>query len=99
MMDSKYLRQLNLSVASPRNGPMYRPISRALERGIAKGQLTPGLRLPAERQLATSLGVSRATIVKAFQELEARGLVRGYVGCGTFVSGAPEASGAPFAWR
>jgi DNA-binding transcriptional MocR family regulator len=55
--------------------------------------------LPAERQLAIALKVSRATVVKGYRELEARGLARGYVGRGTFVSAAPDSSGAPFAWR
>ncbi len=72
---------------------------RALERAITNGTLTPGSRLPAERQLAIALKVSRATVVSAYRELEARGLVRGYVGRGTFVSAAPDSSGAPFAWR
>jgi DNA-binding transcriptional MocR family regulator len=93
------LRQLGLSTALPRSRPVYRHLVRALERGIAKGTLRPGHRLPAERQLATSLAVSRATVVTAYRELESRGLVRGYVGRGTFVSAAPDASGAPFAWR
>src|SRR5204863_8496141 len=61
--------------------------------------LTPGVRLPAERELAVALQVSRATVVKAYRELESQGLVRGYVGRGTFVSAAPDSSGAPFAWR
>ena len=64
-----------------------------------KGGLTPGTRLPAERELARALSVSRATIVNAYRDLESRGLARGYVGRGTFVSAAPDTSGAPFAWR
>jgi 2-aminoadipate transaminase len=38
-------------------------------------------------------------VVTAYRELEARGLVRGYVGRGTFVSATPDAASAPFAWR
>jgi DNA-binding transcriptional MocR family regulator len=78
---------------------VYRHISRAIERGITGGSLTPGARLPAERELARALIVSRATVVNAYRDLESRGLVRGYVGRGTFVSAAPDTSGAPFAWR
>jgi len=37
--------------------------------------------------------------VSAYRELESRGLLRGYVGRGTFVCAAPDPSGAPFAWR
>src|SRR5437763_9838049 len=43
--------------------------------------------------------ISRATVVSAYRELEARGLVRGYVGRGTFVFARPDAASAPFAWR
>src|SRR6266566_3689907 len=99
LLDHAQLRQLGLSGGQPRTRPVYRHVVRVLERGIAKGTLAPGLRLPAERQLALSLGISRTTVVSAYRELEARGLVRGYVGRGTFVSAAPDSSGAPFAWR
>src|SRR6266566_966030 len=99
LLDHAQLRQLGLSGGQPRTRPVYRHVVRVLERGIAKGTLAPGLRLPAERQLALSLGISRTTVVSAYRELEARGLVRGYVGRGTFVLAAPDSSGAPFAWR
>jgi 2-aminoadipate transaminase len=99
LLDHARLRQLGLGGGVPRTRPVYRHVVQALERGITKGTLTPGLRLPAERQLARSLGLSRTTVVSAYRELEARGLVRGYVGRGTFVSAAPDSSGAPFAWR
>ena len=94
------LGQLGLSAASlPRTRPVYRHIAHAIEHGITNGTLTLDFRLPAERELARALKVSRTTIVNAYRDLETRGLVRGHVGRGTFVSAAPEASGAPFAWR
>lgn len=93
------LRQLGLSRDLPRTRPVYRHVVRTLERGISTGALATGLRLPAERELAAALRVSRTTVVTAYRELETRGLVRGYVGRGTFVSAAPDSSGAPFAWR
>ncbi len=37
--------------------------------------------------------------MSAYRELESRGLLRGYVGRGTFVCAAPDPTGAPFAWR
>jgi DNA-binding transcriptional MocR family regulator len=57
------------------------------------------MRLPPERDLAASLDVSRPRSSAPIRELEARGLVRGYVGRGTFVSAKPDAASAPFAWR
>jgi 2-aminoadipate transaminase len=99
-LDATTLRQIGLSAATlQRTHPVYHHIFRALERAVTDGALQPGSRLPAERQLAIALQVSRATVVKAYRELEARGLARGYVGRGTFVSAAPDSSGAPFAWR
>ena len=94
------LKQIGLSSAGmPRTRPIYRHLTRALERAMTTGALKPGVRLPAERQLALALRLSRATVVKAYRELEAQGLVRGYVGRGTFVAAAPDSSGAPCAWR
>src|SRR3954447_686726 len=83
----------------PRTRPLYRRIVTLLEDGIGRGAVPPGQRLPPERDLATALNISRATVVSAYRELEARGLVRGYVGRGTFVSARPDAASAPFAWR
>src|SRR5499427_7826395 len=100
MCDDTQLQLLGLANgALPKTRPVYRHISQAIERGITAGTLALDFRLPAERELAQALKVSRTTVVNAYRDLEARGLVRGYVGRGTFVSAAPEASGAPFAWR
>src|SRR3954467_4856127 len=93
-------RTLGVAPASmPRTRPVYRQIVGLLADAIGRGTLAAGHRLPPERDLATALIVSRATVVTAYRELEARGLVRGYVGRGTFVSARPDTGSAPFAWR
>ena len=79
--------------------PLYAHLVTLLEAAIARGDVPSGSRLLPERELATRLRISRTTVVSAYRELEARGLLRGYVGRGTFVCAAPEPSGAPFAWR
>ncbi|MGH2530716.1 MAG: PLP-dependent aminotransferase family protein [Thermomicrobiales bacterium] len=80
---------------------LYEQVTEALAAAIASGELASGARLPSERDLAASLGISRTTAVNAYRELAARGLVRGHVGRGTFVcaGNGPEPAGAPFAWR
>ncbi|UCN15843.1 FadR/GntR family transcriptional regulator [Cellulomonas iranensis] len=56
-----------------------------LERLIATGSLTPGDRLPAERDLAATLQVSRATLREAMHELENKHLIERRPGRGTVV--------------
>jgi len=79
--------------------PLYGHLVSLLENAIAKGELPSGTRVPPERALAQRLKISRTTVVSAYRELESRGLLRGYVGRGTFVCAAPEPEGTPFAWR
>jgi len=83
----------------PTARPLYAHLVELLEAGIARGDLPSGARLPPERDLAKRLRISRTTVVSAYRELEARGLLRAYVGRGTFVCAPPDPSGAPFAWR
>ena len=98
--DHVFLKAIGLSAPGPiTSRPVYRHIAQAIERGVTNGGLPPGTKLPAERELARALKISRATVVAAYRDLESRGLLRGYVGRGTFVSAAPDSSGAPFAWR
>ena len=85
-----------------RNGsshPLYNQLLEALESAIESGDLTIGTRLPSERAMADQLKVSRTTVMSAYRELEARGLIHSHVGRGTFVCASPEGTGAPFAWR
>lgn len=79
--------------------PLYSHLVTLLESAISRGELPSGSRVPPERELAQRLRISRTTVVSAYRELESRGLLRGYVGRGTFVCAAPEPSGTPFAWR
>ena len=51
------------------------------------GDLRPGDRIPASRELATQLGVHRTTVANAYAELESEGLIHGHVGRGTFIRG------------
>ena len=75
--------------------PLHVTIAEQLAAAIASGALAPGARLPPERHLAESLGVSRMTVRQALGDLERDGLLRRVVGRagGTFVS--EPGSGAP----
>jgi GntR family transcriptional regulator/MocR family aminotransferase len=66
--------------------PMHRQLYDHLRGAILSRQLVGGLRLPATRMLATELGVSRNTVVNAFDQLLAEGYMEGRVGAGTYVA-------------
>lgn len=66
--------------------PAYRWLYAALRGHILEGRLRPGARIPATRDLANRYGMSRGTIVSAFEQLKAEGYVEGTVGSGTYVS-------------
>ena len=85
--------------------PLYRQIADALWGGVAGGVLPAGTRLPPERSLAAALGVDRTTVVAAYRELAAAGLIEAHVGRGTTVVGPPPVAPAagvaparPLAW-
>ena len=65
--------------------PPYRQIEDALRGLIERSALKPGTKLPSTRDLATLIGVNRLTVHKAFQRLEAAGLVVTKIGDGTYV--------------
>jgi 2-aminoadipate transaminase len=70
-----------------KNGePLYAQIANYVRRLIETDVLTPGVKLPATRELAVDLGVDRATIVAAYDELVAQGFATAHVGQGTFVA-------------
>jgi DNA-binding transcriptional MocR family regulator len=78
---------------------LYLQVARSVEEALRAGRLHVGDRLPPERELALDLGVSRTTVTGAYQELQARGIVRGHVGRGTIVVGTPpDARHAALPW-
>ncbi len=66
--------------------PLYQQIAEYMERRIVYGEYPPGSLLPSERKLAGQLRVNRSTVVQAYEELRASGLVESKVGSGTRVS-------------
>jgi len=64
---------------------LYQQIETYLRDSILSGKLPPETRLPASRELADDLGVSRTTVENAYAELEAMGIVVRHVGKGTYV--------------
>lgn len=67
-----------------------------LEHLIINGDLKPGDRLPAERELARQVGVSRPSVRAGLRSLAALGVVESRHGAGTFITaGPPRLSSGP----
>lgn len=61
-------------------------VTRQIEKLILRGILRPGERLPAERELAERLGVSRPSLREAVAELQEKGLLTTRAGAGIYVA-------------
>ena len=79
---------IKLEIETSAHRPRYRAVADAIGRAIARGDLTPGDRLPTHRALADQLGIALATVTKGYAEAERQGLIQSYVGRGTFVASA-----------
>src|ERR1041384_4259030 len=74
-----------LGVWSPGKGPLHQKLARAMQTAIGMGSVPPGVRLPAERELAQALKLSRTTVVTAYDALRDEGWVESRQGSGTYV--------------
>jgi len=79
-----YLASVALDPESP--VPLHRQLYFSLREAILESRLAPGARLPSTRAFAGDLGVSRNTVLAAFDQLLAEGYIQGHVGAGSFVS-------------
>jgi len=86
-MDVIELHELALN-RSEVSVPLYVQIAEHMLSRIEAGELTPGDRLPSERELSEKLGVNRLTLRRAFRVLEDQGLLIRRRGSGTFVAEA-----------
>ncbi|MGD0362160.1 MAG: GntR family transcriptional regulator [Bryobacteraceae bacterium] len=66
--------------------PVYRQIIDQVLGGMASGKLTVGDQLPTVRQLAVDLAINPNTVVRAYRELEIRGVLETQQGTGTFIA-------------
>ena len=68
--------------------PLNRSVYAALREAILERRIVPGTKLPSSRALAADLGVSRNTVLYAYEQLAAEGYVETRVGSGTYVVGS-----------
>ena len=67
--------------------PVYRQLIDQVLVAIASGQLNAGDQLPTVRQLAVDLSINPNTVMRAYKELEIRGMLTTQQGTGTFITG------------
>lgn len=73
----------NMSIS---NLPVYMQIHDQIKKDIEKGKWAIGSRLPSERELAVTFGVSRMTLRQAIQNLSEEGILERKIGSGTYVA-------------
>lgn len=66
--------------------PIYLSLAKQLQEDILSGTLTPGTKLPPQRELADFLDINLSTITRAFKLCEEKGLICSAVGRGTYVA-------------
>jgi GntR family transcriptional regulator/MocR family aminotransferase len=78
-----------------RSAPLHGQLATALREAMAAGRLAAGTRLPASRDLARELGVSRGLVVGVYEQLLAEGRLLARQGSGTYVAPGVPVSPAP----
>lgn len=74
--------------------PTYLQLVQQVKHAIRLGYLEQGDQLPTVRDVVASLLINPNTVLKAYRELERKGLVEGRPGQGTFVTAAPQTVGS-----
>lgn len=74
--------------------PTYLQLVQQVEQALRLGSLHKGDQLPRVKDVVGALSINPNTVMKAYRELEHRGLAAGRPGLGTFVEAAPATIGA-----
>jgi len=70
----------------PSNAVLWQWLYREIRAAILSGRLKRGVCLPSTRELGRKYGLSRGTVIAAFDQLQAEGYLDGKVGAGTYVN-------------
>jgi GntR family transcriptional regulator len=93
-MTRELLKQsISFRLAATSGVPAYLQVVQQVEQALRMGVLEPGDQLPTVKEVVAEVAINPNTVVKAYRELESRGLVQGRQGVGTFVVRRP--SGPP----
>ena len=90
---------MKIVLSSQNPTPYYLQIFEQVRQAVLRGEILPGEPLPSIRQMAEELLTSVITVKRAYQELEAAGLVTTRPGLGTFVASLNDESRKSLAFR
>jgi DNA-binding transcriptional MocR family regulator len=91
---SRLLRTVRLPEPAGGHRPAYLALARQVQLLVSEGRLPVGTRMPAERELATAMELSRTTIATAYETLRADGYLRSRRGSGSWTT-LPEGTRPP----
>ncbi|KPQ34368.1 MAG: GntR family transcriptional regulator / MocR family aminotransferase [Phormidesmis priestleyi Ana] len=77
--------ELALQIQTDIDQPLHRQVYEQIRAAILSGRLKSHQRLPASRELAKSLGISRTTVTQSYDQLVSEGYLQTHQGAGTFV--------------
>ena len=77
---------MNITINKQSGVPLYIQVKKQIMDLIRKSSLKVGHKMPTERELSQQLKVSRNTVSTAYNELEQEGILKSYIGKGTFVA-------------
>lgn len=77
---------MNIELNKQSGVPLYLQVKKQIMDLIKNGSLKVGFKMPTERDLSLQLKVSRNTVSTAYKELEQEGVLKSYIGKGTFVA-------------
>lgn len=83
---SDLISQRLTGLSDTSTGTLNKRVYQALQQAIFDGSIAPGSRLPASRDLAKELDISRNTVLAAYDQLQAEGYIETRSGSGTFVT-------------
>ena len=76
----------SISIDGKSGVPLYRQIIEQVEFAVGRKDLEPGDQLPTVRQLAVELSINPNTVLRAYREMEIKGVLDTQQGSGTFIS-------------
>lgn len=80
------MKEFQITLDDHSGVPLYKQIILQVEMAVADGRLACGNQLPTVRALAAELQINPNTVVRAYNEMEIRGIVNTQQGSGTFIS-------------